>query len=151
MKILYVDDDENVRANAEAKLRKLGHRVFSAASFEEASELLRDPDNRIQLVIADHKMEANGFSFVLGAQQAYPRLRVCVLSQDISRSDVNQLESAGVTFYRKPVLLEKVVKEVRVPPPVRPNPAPLPGSQTKSGLLATAKTKRKGGLFGMFK
>ena len=151
MKILYLDDNDDVRTNAESKLTALGHRVFVAGTLEAASEILREPENRIQLVITDHRMGGeDGFSFVLGLQQAFPQIKVCVLSQELTRSDINQLEGAGILHYRKPVLLEKIVREIRIPPPTKTDSGASTKADDAEGLLGKAGKSKRRGLFGLF-
>lgn len=134
--------------NAGSKLSSLGHRVFTAATFQEAAEVLRGEEVPVQLVIADHRMAGDGFAFILGLQHAFPDVKVCVLSQEISRSDVNQLNEAGILYFRKPVLLETVVKQIRIPPPVK-KPAPAEPKR-EEGLLAQAEKKPKRGFTQLF-
>lgn len=119
MRILYVDDNPDLRAHAEVKLRGHGHIVFTADSYEAASVVLRDPASKVQVVIADHMLAgSDGFNFVLGLQQAFPNLQVCVLAQELTRSEANQMTMSGIRYFKKPVLLENVLKTIRAAPPV---------------------------------
>lgn len=51
--ILVVDDDEAIRGCIEMLLDDLGYRVICAANGEDALALLRQPENRIDLVLMD--------------------------------------------------------------------------------------------------
>ncbi len=117
MRILYLDDHPDVCQNARNKLAALGHQAWVVSTHEEALSILRDPENKVQLVIADHQVGgAEGLNFVLGLPAAFPSTKICVLSPQIARSVANQLTAAGIEFFQKPVLLEMLLREVRVPP-----------------------------------
>ncbi len=83
-------------------------------------------------MIADHSLAGNdGFNFLLGLQQAYPDIKLCVLGTRLSRSEANQLTMAGILHFEKPVLLENVCKSIKLPPPAVKKKAPQRGE----GLL----------------
>lgn len=150
MKILYVDDNEQVLQQAENKLASLGHRVSIASSYEKAYDILRDPENKIQLVIADHMLAGSGgFNLILGLQQSFPNVKVVVLSGEMSRSEANQLEQADIPYFQKPVLLEKVVKGIRIPPPVNTPKATVAAAQGE-GLLGQDTSAKPGFFSRMF-
>ncbi len=146
MRVLYVDDNRELLLRAEAKIKELGHVVMTADSYARTKEILADKENRIQLVIADHMMEGEeGFNFVLGLQQAFPSVKVCVLTTDLTRSEANQLEMGNIPYFVKPILLDKVLKEMRIAPPVAKKAAPeVPTTQKKGeGLLGLDPKKKK--------
>ena len=150
MRILYIDDNDDLVMRAEEKLRALGHEVFTAQDYARAHELLTDESNRIQVVIADHALNGmDGFNFVLGIPAAYPTVAgVCVLAQELTRSEANQLEMSGIRIFYKPVLIEKVAREMRVAPPVAAKKPEIPAHNRSDGLLGdnTDKPPRRRGL-----
>lgn len=141
MKVLYVDDNPEVRAQAESKIRSLGHRVATADSYESAIAQLREAEHKFQLVIADHMMAGQeGFDLILGLQHTFPEVQLIVLSSGMTRSEANQLNMAGIPYFQKPVMLESIVKGIRIPPPVRPKPTEV----RPEGLLANDPATRSG-------
>jgi len=74
--VLLVDDDSLVRNSATAMLEDLGHRVFPAASAEEALSLLAQRPE-VQLLITDHAMpKMTGAELVEVVRQRYAGLPV---------------------------------------------------------------------------
>ena len=129
MKILYLDDNEEVLQNAVIRLEKKAHSVHTARTIEEARDCLANPDLKIDLVIADHNLDQVGcLDFLMGIPQAYEKTKVCIVSHSITRSEENQLKMTEIPYFRKPVLYDSVLaKFKKVPPVVRRTVIQQPG------------------------
>jgi DNA-binding NtrC family response regulator len=78
MRILVVEDDEQVRVLAEALLQDGGHNTLSAATAEQALALIQD-EHRIDLLFTDHGLGGDtqaGLALATEARQRRPDLQV---------------------------------------------------------------------------
>jgi PAS domain S-box-containing protein len=118
-KILVVDDNEGVLAEAVEQLRSLGYYVVSASSGTEALEMLRHDDN-IDLLFTDVVMPGDlaGRALAAKAMKLRPGLKVLFASGYFEGALVGkgQLET-DVQFlakpYRKKELAQKVEEVLR--------------------------------------
>jgi len=104
-KILVVDDDLTHLKLMRKLLEKLGHRVFTSDSAEEAEHILGYED-KFSLIITDLRMPwLNGLDFCRRVKILKPDLKIYALSGWIHNFDMNELEAAGFDgIYQKPII-----------------------------------------------
>lgn len=104
--VLVVDDDPDIRALMEIRLRRLGHRVVGAGSGEEALVLLAAvgaPD----VVVLDVLMPGmSGLELlaVLRDDAAYRHVPAIFLSGLVREADIEAGRRLGATYLLKPVV-----------------------------------------------
>jgi CheY-like chemotaxis protein len=114
--ILVVDDEAAVNRVVTRYLTHVGYRVLEACSAEEALELVRRQDPRIDLVLADVVMPGAGgidLAATLLSRAPGPSviLMTGVLPEEVERLDVN---GQVVRVLRKPLDLDEVQQVLRV-------------------------------------
>ncbi len=81
LKILLVDDHEEVRATTGAMLEELGHKVAGAANGKEALEALRGGDCDYDLMISDYAMpHVSGTEFLREARELCPDVPALIIT-----------------------------------------------------------------------
>jgi CheY-like chemotaxis protein len=114
--ILVVEDQDQVRATAQAILARSGYVVLSAASADAALRLAEQHPMPIDLLLADVIMPGmNGpeLARVLVARQ--PDMRVLFTSGYVDRALVREsVIEAGHRFIQKPFSPDSLLREVRV-------------------------------------
>lgn len=110
--VLLVEDDIMVRLLAETMLRRLGYRVHSMGSAEEAMAWLETHTEELHLLVSDIVMPGmNGRDLATRVQRARPNLRVLLMSgyaPMIGDGDVG----AGFAFLAKPFSAETLARRV---------------------------------------
>ena len=113
--ILFVDDEEAVRAAAAASLTRGGFRVWSANSGREAVEVYRQDGVAIDLVVLDLEMPGlNGVDTMAELRELNPNLRCCLMTNypsDYSPEEREQLDIQEV--FAKPFRPEELVTTLR--------------------------------------
>ena len=80
IKILCVDDEENVLRSLKRLFRRMNYEIFTAVSGDEGLELLKKEDP-VQVVISDYRMpEMNGVDFLKEVCEHWPDTVRIVLS-----------------------------------------------------------------------
>jgi CheY-like chemotaxis protein len=113
--ILFVDDDQYVRASASRALRSRGYAVVEASDGDAALKLLRDQADGIDLLVTDVVMPGmDGRQLADAARSAQSSLRVLYTSgytdDAIVRHGVLQPE---VAFLEKPYSVHRLAGKVR--------------------------------------
>jgi PAS domain S-box-containing protein len=81
LKILLVDDHEEVRATTGAMLEELGHKVTGAANGKDALETLRDGSCDYDLMISDYAMpHVSGTEFLREARELCPDVPALIIT-----------------------------------------------------------------------
>jgi CheY-like chemotaxis protein len=105
IKVLVVDDEFAVCSNVAAFMEDEGFTVFSAASGEEALDLLLKQE--IDVAIIDMRLPGiDGDTLILKAHQIQPLLKFLIHTGSINYSISRAIEEAGVKkqqIYRKPL------------------------------------------------
>ncbi len=112
-KVLVVEDDPDIRALVEVRLRRLGHRVMSVGSGEEALDLLAGrgaPDVAVLAVldVLDVQMPGMDGLQLLEAMRLDPELAAVpaiFLSGRVQEFDVEAGRALGATYLTEPVIL----------------------------------------------
>jgi two-component system cell cycle sensor histidine kinase/response regulator CckA len=113
--ILLVDDDEGVRHRASLMLETAGYKVFSAASGEEALDVLAKLEIRPAMLITDIDMPGmNGMQLAVAVSTSVPGMAVLYVSGVGSR-DVASFGKTNdqVEFLRKPFTATLLLRKVR--------------------------------------
>ena len=106
IRVLVVDDEENVRANLRVFLEDEGFRVLSAASGEEALQVLGcEP---VELGIIDIRLPGmDGSAFILHARAAYPPMHFLIHTGSPNYKLPDELAELGLDpgdVFLKPVM-----------------------------------------------
>lgn len=111
-KILVIDDQVSHLRLMKKWLTRLGYRVVTVDSAEEAVEMIQWGE-RFSLIITDIKMPwLNGIQFCKQVKARYPEFGVVALSGHISEFDRQEMESSGFDgIYEKPIT-EALLKEI---------------------------------------
>jgi PAS domain S-box-containing protein len=113
--ILIAEDNEQVRALAEAVLEQAGYAVTTAENGEAALRILQDPKSEIDLLLTDVIMPVmNGNELFIKARELNSKIKVIYMSgyTDNIISLKGELEK-GVFFIQKPFTLTSLTKTVR--------------------------------------
>lgn len=107
LRILFVEDDPDVRLVTHQVLQSFGHAVVSCGFPEQALLLFQDADPPIDLLVTD--VEMPGLSGIVRAQELTrrrPGLPVLIISgAHLSPVDQNVIDVHRWTFFSKPVRL----------------------------------------------
>lgn len=120
MKVLVIDHEMFLAELVKLALEADGHACFTAASIDEASEILRSA--RIDLVTLD--LDANGGSPLVwlgDAMLAHPEFqgRVFILTDRLLEHDeAVRVQACGARVIRKPFTLHQMRETVRMMMPV---------------------------------
>jgi two-component system cell cycle sensor histidine kinase/response regulator CckA len=109
-----VDDERPVRMVAARALQQEGYRVIEAESGEDAIDLIRDHDGRIDLLLTDVVMPGiDGFTLARLARQDRPQMQTIVMS-GYSEDTLNATsdEARGIHFLQKPFTLAELTRKV---------------------------------------
>jgi len=108
MRILVVDDDPPTRSGLSELLAEAGHEVSSAASFDDAVEILQTapPD----LLITDVRLDGrNGLQLLV--KSSVP-VRTIVLTGSYDPVLEANARRAGAVYMLKPVTVERLLEHV---------------------------------------
>jgi len=111
-RILFIDDDENIRAMAHLLLEAQGYKVLTAADGFEGLAALKQslPD----VIISDLRMpNMNGFEFLSVVRRRFPHIPAIAISGEFSGLDVPESVLADAFFekgqYSPKELFKKII------------------------------------------
>ena len=110
-RILFVDDEERLRAMAKAILESQGYEVLCAEDGFDGLAALKEslPD----LIISDLQMpNMNGFEFLSVIRQRFPHLLVIVISGEFSGIDVPNSVLADAFFEKSQYTPDRLVAQI---------------------------------------
>jgi DNA-binding NtrC family response regulator len=111
-----VDDEQAIRESGRDVLGHFGFKVITAASGEEALELVKKGINKIDLTILDINMPGmGGYQCLKELLCLDPKLKVLIASGcsiDVRASGV--MESGALGFIPKPYRISDLVKQIRL-------------------------------------
>lgn len=114
MKILLLEDEKDLSASAVMQLEIKGHKVHPVYDIAEAREALANPDQKYQMVIADHQLpDGKGIHFVEEVRDAHPHCSFAIVSGCLLSEDVERLERLKIPYLRKPLIYSKVLDQLR--------------------------------------
>lgn len=113
-RVLIVEDGPELRTLMEVRLRQSGHRVNSAASGEEALEMLTGkdaPDVAVLDVLLPGMtgLELHGW---LRRDPALARIPVIFLSSRIQPADIEAGRRLGATYLTKPIVISALNRAI---------------------------------------
>ncbi|MCC5807708.1 MAG: response regulator [Opitutales bacterium] len=118
MNILLIEDEEALSEVAAIQLRNLGNTVKTVCNLEEAARFLENPEARLDLIIADHRLpDGEGIDFIIERVRAGCTIPTVVVSGCLTVADVAVLEREDIPYFRKPVIYSEVVRRFASPPP----------------------------------
>ncbi|MFO1106117.1 MAG: ATP-binding protein [Amaricoccus sp.] len=113
--VLLVEDEDPVRSFAARALRLRGYTVVEASSGEEALEILKDADFRVDIMLSDVIMPGlDGPAWVREAQKARPDVKVIFMSgytEDAFVGGDSGIPNAS--FLPKPFTLNELTQRVK--------------------------------------
>lgn len=113
--ILLVDDEDALLETGQELLSLAGYTVLTAASGEEALDVLRENGERVDLIIMDVMMPGMGGSKCLQeVLKIYPEMKVMMASgfmEDKKKSEI--LHSGAVAFIGKPYRINDLNEKIR--------------------------------------
>ena len=112
-RLLLVDDDASLLKLLTIRLKAEGFSILSAASADEALQVLRN--NPVDLVLTDLRMEgASGLDLFTTIRHFYPGLPVIIMSAQGTIPEAVSATQMGVfEFLTKPVDKKKLLKTIR--------------------------------------
>ena len=113
--IMLVEDDDPVRIFGARALRNKGYKVIEAKSGEAALALMRDPQQKIDLLITDVVMpQMDGPGLVREVREVHPEMKVIFISGYTEDAFRQRLDSDGdIDFLPKPFSLKQLASKVR--------------------------------------
>ncbi len=113
LRILLIDDHDEVRGTTAAMLSDLGHSTCEASSGSEAIELIQSPDNEFDLLITDYAMpRQSGLEVVRIAREKQPELPAIIVTGYADEEEIGSRPSK-VGLLMKPFTLAKLSAAVR--------------------------------------
>lgn len=115
MNVLVVDDEQLVRWFLERALRKWGHEVTTAASGQDALELL--DGGHYDILFTDLRMpEGHGTELidkVLEGQENRPKMKIVVCSAFVTAELADDFRKRGIGTIKKPFKLSELEEALR--------------------------------------
>ncbi len=117
MRVLIVDDQEDIRKSVRLSLTKAGFEVIEAEDGEKGIEMVSRGDSTYKLgaIICDIRMpKIGGVEAIAYFREAYPSTPVIVLTgyPDV-RASVDLMKTGVVEYLEKPVSPEQLVAAVQ--------------------------------------
>jgi two-component system, cell cycle sensor histidine kinase and response regulator CckA len=117
--VLLVEDETAVREAVRAFLQRRGYTVLAAKTPGIATEIVRDHDGRIDLLMTDMIMpELNGSELATRLRKARPEMKVLYMSGYMDRGMSDAAFDPGTNFLQKPfalATLESKLREILTP------------------------------------
>ena len=114
--ILIVDDEPPVRELAAMYFQGRGFQVTTASSFEEANQLIDQPNDDFDLVILDIELGAkSGLDLIVPFQKRFPNIPILLFSGvQLTPDQWEKARGEGASGYlRKTQPLEEMLTEVQ--------------------------------------
>ena len=113
LKILVVDDDENILSAFGDFLRKEHYGMITASSAEEAMDHLEQ--HHVDLLIADVRLKSqSGVTLLMEAKRAFPRLRIILITGYPDLVEEMDAKTFGADyFFLKPLDIDRLRDAIR--------------------------------------
>ena len=113
--VMLVEDEDPVRIFGARALRNKGYKVLEAKSGEEALDLIRGTDEKIDLLITDVVMpRMDGPTLVRQVREIHPEMKVIFISGYAEDAFRKRLDSdADIHFLPKPFTLKQLAGKVK--------------------------------------
>jgi|GEM_PF-1177793 len=114
MNVLLIEDERELAATARMQIEGLGHSVEVVYDLAEARARMDDPGQRINMVIADHRLpDGLGIDWVIEMRESYPECEYAIVSGCLTNEDVECLQQRGLPYFHKPLLYSRVIERLR--------------------------------------
>ena len=111
MKILIVEDEEQIRSLLGRFLGGIGHQTSIAENGREAWEVLIAPDHQIDVVLADIKMpEMDGRELIRRMKEKGIQTPVMFISGQINVTHQDAVEAGAIGIIHKPFELSSIME-----------------------------------------
>ncbi len=118
MRILFVEDEEELNSIGTQQLRSQGHTVWPVTNVAQARDMFEKHAAEIDLFIADQRLpDGTGVGLALEFKMSRSDLNVVVVSGHLTDDDRHILEAAGIPFYYKPLVYSSIIRRFDRPPP----------------------------------
>ncbi len=95
--ILLVDDDTQFLSLGQELLEYFGYQTLTASHAEEALEIFRQGQRKIDLVILDFNLpRVDGYQLLHQLQSIAPQVKVIMASGFLGQEEMDKLKNAGV-------------------------------------------------------
>ncbi len=129
MKILFIEDQEELNAIGSIQLEDLGHEVFSVFSVWEARDIYAKHKDELDFIIADHRLpDGLGIAFLEVLRESGCTIPCAVVSGCLTLDEQEDLERQGLPFFLKPVLYSDVLAQLMRKHAPAAAPAPPPAA-----------------------
>ncbi len=114
-KILFVEDEDNVRKVGVSILNNFGYSVIETADSKEAERIFREKKDLIDLVISDVVLpDDNGVELVKRLRKLVPNIKILLNSGYTARKiNFDEINRYGFRFIQKPYQIIELLKIVR--------------------------------------
>ncbi len=114
-RILFVDDDPHILDMSEQLLQLMGYEVSLASTPEKALDFIRNPDERVDLVITDMTMpEMNGIELAQEIKKIHPELPIILCSGYTDIIEEDKAADFGISaVMTKPISKNELSKTIR--------------------------------------
>ena len=115
LKVLLVEDEEQIRKVLQLLLENVGYDTMGAASGGDAIELLKTHGDNIDIALLDFKLpDMNADKVFPVLKDTHPETEVIILSgHAITESIQNMLDSGARMFLQKPVSIEVLSEKIQ--------------------------------------
>jgi signal transduction histidine kinase len=116
MRVLVIDDEENVRVSTAAALRQYGLQVELADGREQAMAIARQLGPKLDAIISDFRLRSDDGIGVIAALRAELGRNTAALlvTGDTAPERVRQAQQSGLRVLYKPVKIHALVEELRL-------------------------------------
>jgi DNA-binding response OmpR family regulator len=144
LRILLLEDEEELAELAKEELELSGHEVALAFDIASARAYLDKEGAKVQVLIADHSLpDGHGIDFVGEMRALYPDISYAIVSGVLTDADIARLDIYELPHFRKPITYGEVLAEIRRDRLDRPGPAKEP--MLKGSLGGSAETAEPAG------
>ena len=113
VKVLLLDDEEGVRRGMQALLEESGSEVATAASIEDAIEILKQ--GSVHVLIADFRLRGadNGLDAIRRLRDIQPGLPALLMTGETAPERLREAHDAGIPVIHKPVMPQLLMREIQ--------------------------------------
>lgn len=113
MNVLLLEDEIELLAVAVEQLESRGYNVFVAKGVDEARKRLKENQNAIDVLVADHQVQdGSGVHFAIEVKGAPEKIKVVVVSGRLTMNNIEELEAHGIVYFNKPILYADIVNQL---------------------------------------
>jgi DNA-binding response OmpR family regulator len=143
--VLLVEDDPTLRSTLAFNLRREGYTVFAADDGERAMNVIRDHQDKLDLLVLDVMLPGiNGYQVLRHVRQRGLQVPVLMLSARADEQDrIDGLELGADDYVVKPFVLRELLARIRAALRRAAAPAARPPSVLHRGFLRIEPDRRR--------